>query len=428
MVDPKSMSIAWENFAAQEDAARRQWANPSKPFPYCVFDDALPLDAARQAAKDFDTAPFAKGEIPRVEKHGFNKRGGPWDMLSPLQTEIVKAFNSDEFVAYLGRVTGLRGLQADPTLLGGGVHEILPGGYLNVHTDFNIHPKFKSLRALNLIVYLNEDWQDEWEGHLELWDEKVRHPIARFAPVINRAVLFRTNEISYHGHPKPLACPEGRTRRSFALYYYLPWDKSLAARMNTNYQLVPWQWGKLASEIANLIENRVDTLEGVTAALIDRWQSDDIETAFNWITSARTWTLRPEAARAETRIELYTVDPSEPQDWRTPELRANDHLKIEGGLYISTGNDPFVTIPFEKPLHSVLFKLRVPPNAESDLPQLFFDFGEGTSASYQRALPAYTEGVHAFRLVSSRPLHALRIDPFSRPCEAPDLDIQIAHT
>ena len=36
----------------------------------------------------------------------------------------------------------------------------------------------------------------------------------------NRAVVFNTTDWSWHGHPEPLRCPPGWTRRSIALYYY----------------------------------------------------------------------------------------------------------------------------------------------------------------------------------------------------------------
>jgi 2OG-Fe(II) oxygenase superfamily len=422
------MSIDWGALADARDVAHRQWADPEKPFPYCVFEHVLEHGAAVQAANDFDTAPFAVGEPHRVEKHSFRKRGGPWNMLSPLQTRIIEELNSERFVRYLESVTGLKPLQSDPTLFGGGVHEIMPGGYLNIHADFNMHPKFNTLRALNLIIYLNDEWQDEWEGHLELWDDKVRHRIARFAPAMNRGVLFRTNEISYHGHPTPLACPNGKTRRSIALYYYLPWDKSLAARLNTNYQLVPWQWAQLAGEIAELVENRQDTLEAVTSALIDRWQSDDIRTAYDWLTTARTWTLRPDGAHIEPKVELFTVDLNEHHDWRPARLTPNTQLEIKGGRYISRGDDPFFTINFDRPTFAFLLKMKLPPEAEADTPSMFFDFGSGMNASHQRVFPATSEGWHAFRFVSNKRVHALRIDPFSRPCETSDFEVQIGKT
>jgi hypothetical protein len=43
---------------------------------------------------------------------------------------------------------------------------------------------------------------------------------ARILPIFNRCVVFSTTSTSFHGHPEPLACPEGETRKSIALYYY----------------------------------------------------------------------------------------------------------------------------------------------------------------------------------------------------------------
>src|SRR5690606_23412792 len=75
-------------------------------------------------------------------------------------------------------------------------------------------------RRLNLLLYLNEDWRPEWGGDFELWDEGVGGCQERVAPLANRCVIFSTSDRSFHGHPSPLACPPGRTRRSLALYYY----------------------------------------------------------------------------------------------------------------------------------------------------------------------------------------------------------------
>jgi hypothetical protein len=44
--------------------------------------------------------------------------------------------------------------------------------------------------------------------------------VRKVAPAFNRCVIFSTTDFSYHGHPEPLACPVGVTRKSLALYYY----------------------------------------------------------------------------------------------------------------------------------------------------------------------------------------------------------------
>lgn len=91
-----------------------------------------------------------------------------------------------------------------------------------IHTDLDRHP-FKDRRlnqVLNLIVYLNPDWDEAWGGHLELRDAKGNVG-QRIAPFANRAALFHTGPRSYHGHPEPLACPPDRRRNSLAVYYYM---------------------------------------------------------------------------------------------------------------------------------------------------------------------------------------------------------------
>lgn len=100
-------------------------------------------------------------------------------------------------------------------MLGGGLHEIHPGGLLNVHVDFEKHPSGLR-RVANLLIYLNEHWDSTWGGDLELHGKTIQ----AIAPIGGRAVLFQTTSESWHGHPHPLACPQGVTRRSLALYYY----------------------------------------------------------------------------------------------------------------------------------------------------------------------------------------------------------------
>jgi hypothetical protein len=96
----------------------------------------------------------------------------------------------------------------------------LPGGLLKVHADFNIHHRTNLDRRLNVIVYLNKDWKEEYGGFFELWNENMSEAVVRLLPLFNRMAIFSTTSTSYHGHPDPLTCPEDRSRKSLALYYY----------------------------------------------------------------------------------------------------------------------------------------------------------------------------------------------------------------
>jgi Rps23 Pro-64 3,4-dihydroxylase Tpa1-like proline 4-hydroxylase len=133
---------------------------------------------------------------------------------------VLYELNSATAIDFLETLTGYPGLVPDPHYFGGGQHQIVRGGMLEVHADFNIHPRTSLERRLNLLVYLNQDWPEEYGGALELWPTLSSGPEATIAPLFNRCVVFSTTSSSFHGHPHPLTCPEDRTRKSLALYYY----------------------------------------------------------------------------------------------------------------------------------------------------------------------------------------------------------------
>ncbi|MEQ8908107.1 MAG: 2OG-Fe(II) oxygenase [Vicingaceae bacterium] len=133
----------------------------------------------------------------------------------------MHALNSEPFLSFLQTITGIdEPLISDPYFIGGGQHEIKKDGFLKIHADFNKHPKLGLDRRINFLVYLNKDWKEEYGGHFELWDKDMKKCEKKILPVFNRLAMFSTTDFSYHGHPDPLNCPEGRSRKSLALYYY----------------------------------------------------------------------------------------------------------------------------------------------------------------------------------------------------------------
>ncbi|HWW61291.1 MAG TPA: 2OG-Fe(II) oxygenase, partial [Thermoanaerobaculia bacterium] len=138
--------------------------------------------------------------------------------VAPSIRAFLDAMNGFEMLLWLEALTGIDGLIPDPYFGGGGLHQIEPGGFLKVHADFNVHPKLKLDRRLNMLIYLNHDWREEWGGHLELWDAEACRK--KILPAFNRTVIFSTTDSSFHGHPHPLTAPPNRTRKSVSLYYY----------------------------------------------------------------------------------------------------------------------------------------------------------------------------------------------------------------
>ena len=191
----------------------------AQPFPHVVIDGLFPDEVLEAVLTEFPTA----DEIDwRRFDNATEKKLGYWheSALLPRLQLFLYEMNSVPVLRFLEALTGIQGLIPDPYFGGAGPHQILPGGFLKVHADFNWHSKMKLDRRLNLLVYLNRDWREEYGGHLELWDTEARHCVERVLPVFNRTVVFSTTDVSFHGHPHPLACPPGMSRKSVSLYYY----------------------------------------------------------------------------------------------------------------------------------------------------------------------------------------------------------------
>ena len=211
----------FEPDALQAIAARvRSDYRSARPFPHVVIDEFLPADQLAAIVDELSAA----GEIAHTQRFdNAEERKLATDdesRLPPAARHLLTQFNSAVFIEFLESLTGIEGLVPDPHFVGGGFHEIKRGGFLKVHADFNKHRRLRLDRRINLLLYLNRDWREEYGGHLELWSTDMKTREQRILPVFNRCVIFNTTDFSYHGHPEPLMAPEGVSRRSLALYYY----------------------------------------------------------------------------------------------------------------------------------------------------------------------------------------------------------------
>lgn len=195
----------------------------ANPFPCVTIDNFLPVDVAERILEEFPPPEFdgysqpdntwQKRKLGRVQDKKFSG-------LSPYVRLALNELNAMGAVEFLEQLTGIKGLIPDPHFRGGALHQILPGGKLAIHADFNQDRARNLKRRLNMLIYLNKDWEPHYGGDLELWNEAMTQCEQRITPIFNRAVIFSTNKTSYHGHPDPLECPPGCTRKSIALYYY----------------------------------------------------------------------------------------------------------------------------------------------------------------------------------------------------------------
>jgi hypothetical protein len=189
------------------------------PFAHTVIDNVFPEELLNSIVAEF----------PRLDQIDWQRFENANEKKSALKSEmqlgnVARHFlwelNSQVFISFLQLLTGIEGLVPDPHLLGGGLHQIERGGLLKIHADFNHHKQLNLQRRINLLVYLNRDWKEEYGGHLELWNREMTKCVKKVLPVFNRCVIFSTTDTAYHGHPEPLTCPEGWSRKSLAMYYY----------------------------------------------------------------------------------------------------------------------------------------------------------------------------------------------------------------
>jgi 2OG-Fe(II) oxygenase superfamily len=190
-----------------------------KPFAHIYFDGFLPTKAAEAALRDFPEprqVKWSEFDNPQEKKLAF-------DIVERLPVgvrDVLYFMNSRPMLEFLEILTGIHGVIPDPYYIGGGLHQIKPGGKLAVHADFNHHSRLNLERRINVLIYLNKDWKEEYGGHFELWNKDMTAAEQKLLPVFNRCAIFSTTSLSYHGHPNPLSCPPDRTRKSLATYYY----------------------------------------------------------------------------------------------------------------------------------------------------------------------------------------------------------------
>lgn len=193
------------------------------PYPHIMIDGFLPDTLAQEIVENFPNETADKSAAERATNYEgvqVNKRQVFPNDANAFCRNLFGFFNSAPFLQFLEGMTGITGLIPDPYFYGGGFHETFPGGKLGIHADFRIHEQLHLQRRMNLLIYLNKDWDEAYGGTLEIWDQGMKQCHEKILPLFNRCVVFNTDAKSFHGHPDPLTCPPGRSRRSIALYYY----------------------------------------------------------------------------------------------------------------------------------------------------------------------------------------------------------------
>lgn len=223
----------------------------AKPYPHAVIDGFMNpkiLDVVLDELQEYKHWSFDDEQQTMI--HQVNKFYTPasnedaertlklFSRDCPITLSVLNYLYSEQVTDFLTQLTGIPNLKRDTQWLGAGAHKVCNGGRLDVHADFNLNWKIGLYRRINLLLYLSKDWEEEYGGHLELWERDLSKCAGKVLPIFNRAVIFSTMRDSYHGHPHPIVCPEDKARYSLALYYYsdIPHENE-----DTEFRMVTWK-------------------------------------------------------------------------------------------------------------------------------------------------------------------------------------------
>lgn len=214
------MKLYFDN--ARLDELATKYADEYKkndPFPHVVIDNFMDPEALAKILEEF---PKPGQKIWHDYKNDFEKKQelNGEGRVAEFTQHILYQFNSAPFLMFLEKLTGIEHLIPDPYFYGGGLHQLNGKGKLGVHADYSKHVKWPLDRRVNAILYLNKDWKEEYNGHLELWDTEMTECKKRVSPLFNRLLVFNVTDFNMHGVPDEVLCPEGMSRKSLAFFYF----------------------------------------------------------------------------------------------------------------------------------------------------------------------------------------------------------------
>ena len=147
------------------------------------------------------------------------------ELTQPIKN-IFYLLSSENMIDKMSKLTNIHNLDYDEYLHGAGLHVHPRNGRLNMHLDYEKHPITGKKRRINIILYISKNWNDEWNGQTELWDKDMRECVVKSSVVFNTAIIFKTNDISWHGLPEIIKCPHHIYRKSIAYYYVSDLDEN----------------------------------------------------------------------------------------------------------------------------------------------------------------------------------------------------------
>lgn len=187
-----------------------------KPWPHLIIEDLID-PAAIAAAENQEMSRALDLEVRTLNRMA---KAESADVSGHAAHDILDALLTPEFTEFLETLTGIPGLVPDATHRWAGIHVSPPGASQVIHRDFRLHPDTGMHHRVNVLIYLNSDWEKDYGGELEMWPKNMKACGQQVLPEAGKVVIFETTPTSYHGVPEPVRCPPGRGRLSLVTYYY----------------------------------------------------------------------------------------------------------------------------------------------------------------------------------------------------------------
>lgn len=198
---------------------KKQWNN-NPPYRYIVIDNFINETTAQLLSEGFDATISEYARPQRSYLYHKNKISVNEFQPNSAYAQFFDALNHYQVVDLISEITGIGQLIPDLMFEGGGLQQTQTGGFENLHVNQNMHPVLNLYRRINLVLFLNKNWENHYNGHLEFWDLKRKKQLTKIAPIFNRCVIFENNNTLFHGYPQPIKSPKSIHRNSLSKSYY----------------------------------------------------------------------------------------------------------------------------------------------------------------------------------------------------------------
>lgn len=216
------LKVIAENCASAIQNSRSNGTLFHEPFKHVILDNFLPIVVAESLLEAFPESSdpsWERTDDAGIEVKARSTWSSEFDIPEGL-VDIIRVFNSAPVLQAMSEALEIPKLMSDPYFSGGGLNLSEKNGLLDIHVDGNYHDASGMNRRVNLLLYLNPNWQKSWGGEFGIYDNDGEKLVKAVEPIMNRCVIFDTHDNSYHGLPNPIDFPQNDPRRSILLYYY----------------------------------------------------------------------------------------------------------------------------------------------------------------------------------------------------------------